>query len=172
MNEFAATPVFIGLGTNVPQGALAGPALLEAALSAIGAAGVKITARSSFWASPAWPPEYPPQPDFTNMVAAVSPEGWTSDGLYRVLAGIELHFGRERRVRWAARTLDIDILDFAGQVSEAGLSLPHPRLHERAFVLAPLAEIAPDWRHPVLRESAEALLSDLGDVSATRRMAD
>jgi 2-amino-4-hydroxy-6-hydroxymethyldihydropteridine diphosphokinase len=146
--------------------------LLKAALSAIEAAGVKITARSSFWASPAFPPENPPQPDFTNMVAAIAADGWTAEGLYRVLAGIELEFGRERRVRWAARTLDIDILDFGGEVSEEGLSLPHPRLHERAFVLAPLAEIAPDWRHPVLKQSAAALLAGLGDVSATRRMAD
>jgi 2-amino-4-hydroxy-6-hydroxymethyldihydropteridine diphosphokinase len=172
MNETATTPVLIGLGTNVPKGALAGPALLEAALSAIEAAGVKITARSGFWSSPAWPPDDPPQPDFTNMVAAVSPEGWTAASLYRVLEEIELQFGRERRVRWAARTLDIDILDFSGQVSEEGLSLPHPRLHERAFVLAPLAEIAPDWRHPVLRKSVTALLARLGDVSATRRLGD
>ncbi|MEJ0024245.1 MAG: 2-amino-4-hydroxy-6-hydroxymethyldihydropteridine diphosphokinase [Alphaproteobacteria bacterium] len=109
MSESTEKPVFIGLGTNVPRGALAGPSLLEAALSAIEAAGVKITARSSFWTSPAWPPENPPQPDFTNMVAGVSAEGWTPASLYRALEAIELAFGRERRVRWAARTLDLDV---------------------------------------------------------------
>jgi 2-amino-4-hydroxy-6-hydroxymethyldihydropteridine diphosphokinase len=85
-----------------------------------------------------------------------------------VLAGIERDFGRERRVRWAPRTLDLDILDFAGLVAAAPLCLPHPRLHERAFVLAPLAEIAPHWRHPMLGLEAHDLLAGLADAAATR----
>jgi 2-amino-4-hydroxy-6-hydroxymethyldihydropteridine diphosphokinase len=160
--------VLIGLGTNMPFGALAGPALLEAALSAIQAAGVKVHARSRFWASPAWPPETPPQPDFTNAVAEIDAGAMTAEEFYEALAGVERQFGRERRVRWAARTLDLDILDFGGVIADGALVLPHPRLHERAFVLAPLAEIAPNWRHPKLKLGAQDLLAALGDTSETR----
>jgi 2-amino-4-hydroxy-6-hydroxymethyldihydropteridine diphosphokinase len=157
----AHSPVLIGLGTNLPFGALAGPALIEAALSAIEAAGVKIVRRSGFWRSAAWPPADPPQPDFVNAAAAVDPGALGPEGLYAVLAEVERSFGRERRRRWAARTLDLDILDFRGliQAGTHGLKLPHPRMSERAFVLAPLAEIAPDWRHPVSGETVGALLA-------------
>lgn len=168
MTETAETSVLIGLGTNMPHGALAGPSLLEAALSAIEAAGVKVLARSSYWTSPAWPPADPPDPAFTNAAVAVGAAGWTPASLYVVLAGVEREFGRERRVRWAPRTLDLDILDFAGLVAAAPLILPHPRLHERAFVLAPLVEIAPHWRHPTLGFEAQVMLAGLADAAATR----
>lgn len=144
--------VFIGLGTNLPFRALAGTALLEAALSAIGDTGVKVVKRSSFWASPALPTGGASQPDFVNAVAQVDPGLLGPDQLWDRLAGVERAFGRERRERWAARTLDLDIIDFAGLVSFGGegeLTLPHQGASERAFVLAPLAEIAPEWRHPV-----------------------
>jgi len=65
--------------------------------------------------------------------------------LYETLAAIERRFGRERRIRWAPRTLDLDIIAMDGFVGTFGeITLPHPRMHERAFVPAPLAEIAPD----------------------------
>ncbi len=143
----------------MPHAGLSGPALLTRALSAIEAAGVKVLAVSGFWASPAWPPETPPQPEFANAVASVDPGARDADALYAILAEIERAFGRERRTRWAARTLDLDLIDFRGQVSDGALTLPHPRLQERAFVLAPLAEVAPDWRHPILNETAAALLA-------------
>jgi 2-amino-4-hydroxy-6-hydroxymethyldihydropteridine diphosphokinase len=149
--------VFVGLGTNLPFRGLAGTALLEAALSAIGDTGVKVVKRSSFWASPALPNCGAPQPDFVNAVAEMDPGALGPDALWAVLAGVERAFGRERRERWAARTLDLDIIDFAGMVSsgeEGELSLPHPGAHERAFVLLPLAEIASQWVHPVCAKSA------------------
>lgn len=71
---------------------------------------------------------------------------------------IEDEFGRSRPARWAPRTLDIDILFYADQViCEANLSIPHPRLQERSFVLAPLREIAPDLRHPLLDQTISEL---------------
>ena len=71
---------------------------------------------------------------------------------------IEDEFGRSRPVRWAPRTLDIDILFYADQVvCEENLTIPHPRLQERSFVLAPLREIAPDLRHPLLEQTISAL---------------
>jgi len=78
--------------------------------------------------------------------------------LLAVCLAIEDEFGRSRPVRWAPRTLDIDILFYADQVvSEENLAIPHPRLQERCFVLAPLREIAPDLRHPLLEQTISAL---------------
>ena len=86
----------------------------------------------------------------------------TPQEIYAALAQIERRFGRERREQWAPRTLDLDILAMGGFIGEFdGIKLPHPRMEERAFVLAPLAEIAPNWRHPVSGMTASALLASL-----------
>lgn len=78
------------------------------------------------------------------------------------LQAIELAFGRVRGARDAARTLDLDIIDMGGMVRQApDPVLPHPRAHERAFVLLPLRDVAPDWVHPVLGEGVSALLARL-----------
>ena len=76
---------------------------------------------------------------------------------------LEATFGRRRGQRNAARTLDLDLLDYRGRISEPGErpELPHPRLAGRAFVLLPLAEVAPGWRHPVSGQRIEALIADL-----------
>jgi len=78
---------------------------------------------------------------------------------------VEDEFGRSRPVRWSPRTLDIDILFYADQViCEESLTIPHPRLQERAFVLAPLREIAPDLRHPLLEQTITALAAGCAGV--------
>ena len=76
---------------------------------------------------------------------------------------IEAGFGRVRRERNEPRVLDLDLLDYAGEVSASGQepALPHPRLRDRAFVLLPLRDVAPEWRHPVSGESIDALITTL-----------
>ncbi len=85
--------------------------------------------------------------------------------LLAVCLGVEDEFGRSRPVRWAPRTLDIDILFYADQViCDEDLTLPHPRLQERPFVLAPLREIAPDLRHPLLEQTINELAAGSAGV--------
>lgn len=82
--------------------------------------------------------------------------------LFSLLQGMERDFGRVRAERWGPRTLDLDILAHGNRVlSRPHLTVPHPRLHERLFVLAPLADIDPLWIHPVLKRSAAEMLTEL-----------
>ncbi len=157
---------YIGLGTNLAFGGVEGPELLVQAVAALRNAGLEVRALSGIWKSPAWPPGSG-QPDFHNAVAELDAGQATPQQLYASLRAVETSFGRVRRERWGPRTLDLDILDMGGCVgSFRGVELPHPRLHERAFVLAPLAEIAPAWRHPVSGEGIDALLAAAGGMVA------
>lgn len=105
-------------------------------------------ATSSLWRNPAWPAGQG-YPDFINGVFHVEFDG-IADDLLHILHSIEAQAGRQRGLRNAPRPLDLDILDFSGLVrTDSHLQLPHPRMTERAFVLLPLAEIAPQWRHPL-----------------------
>ena len=141
MSPAAPVPAWVAIGGN--QGQVR--ATLEAAIEAIDALpGTRVLQRSSLYRTPAW--GRTDQPDFINGVLAVETTLAAPDLLANLL-GIERRFGRlrdEDAGRWGPRTLDLDLLLYDEQVLELpGLSLPHPRLHERAFVLVPLAEIAP-----------------------------
>lgn len=162
---------FIALGTNLPFEGAAGSTLLARALAAMAEAGVIVTARSSIWRSPAWPPGAE-QPDFHNAVVAIKAAERSLDALWKTLQTIEARFGRERRERWAARTLDLDIVAM-GELSGTfqTVTLPHPEMHRRGFVLAPMAEIAPEWRHPVLGSDVTAMLAALGPTPGLVRAA-
>ena len=151
--------ILLGLGANLPSAAGPPTATLEAALAKLQAQGVEVVARSRWYRTTPVPRS--DQPWFVNGVVSVRTH-LGPDQLLALLHRIEAEFGRSRGIRNEARTLDLDILDFDGIIKdEAGLVLPHPRLHERAFVLLPLQEVAPEWRHPRLDRSVSALVAAL-----------
>jgi 2-amino-4-hydroxy-6-hydroxymethyldihydropteridine diphosphokinase len=147
---------YIGLGSNLGQR----EETLRAALVELEHVdGVEVTAVSSLWETA--PVGGPPQGDYLNAAAQVR-TCLAPEELLRALQGIEARFGRERGARWGPRTLDLDLLLYADAVvSTPDLQVPHPRMHERLFVLGPLCEIAPEARHPVLGRSAAELLTRL-----------
>ena len=145
----------VALGGNIAGDYGTSEALLEAALARFAEAGLPILRRSSWWRSAAWPD--PSAQEYRNgvvLVEAVLPP----QALIRTLFMLENAFGRTRGARNAARTLDLDLIAHGRIVSDDPLlTLPHPRAHERLFVMGPLAEIAPEWRHPVLGSTAAEL---------------
>jgi len=147
--------IILAVGGNLAGDYPSLEALLEAALSAFLRAGLTVVRRSGWWRSAAWPD--PGAPAYLNGVAIVETELSPRAVLAAILA-IEASFGRRRTEPNAPRTLDIDLIAYGRQlIDEPGLAVPHPKAHERLFVMGPLAEIAPDWVHPVLRETATSL---------------
>ncbi len=121
--------------------------------------GVSRVVRSRWFSSAPVPPSA--QPHYVNGVLRAACT-LTPEALLAALQGIEREAGRERSVRDAARTLDLDIIDAGGLVREdAGLTLPHPRAHLRGFVLYPLRDVAPAWVHPASGVGVQALLAAL-----------
>src|SRR5580704_3748548 len=138
--------ILIGLGANLPS-ALGPPlATLEAALAALEKARVAILARSPWYRSAPVPAS--DQPWYVNAVASIA----TALGPVELLAllhQVEARIGRERRTRNEPRAVDLDILDYDGLVRADAPMLPNPRMQARGFVLLPLRDVAPGWRHPV-----------------------
>jgi 2-amino-4-hydroxy-6-hydroxymethyldihydropteridine diphosphokinase len=158
--------ILIALGANLPGPAGAPADALRAALTRLEERGVKILSVSSFYETPAWPD--PGQPAFVNAVAAVQTTLQPVE-LLTLLHAVETDFGRLRSALNAPRSLDLDLLDHGGKVMSDGVTLPHPRMTERSFVLVPLAEIAPSWRHPVTGEGVADLLARLPDGDVPQR---
>ena len=149
--------ILIALGASLPSRA-GGPAdTLRAALTSLGARGITVERQSGFYESPAWPD--PSDPPFINAVASVRTELTPAD-LLRVLHEIEDAFGRQRGRRNAPRTLDLDLIDYDGRVEPGPPELPHPRMASRAFVLLPLRDVAPDWRHPSSGRTVSELIAE------------
>jgi 2-amino-4-hydroxy-6-hydroxymethyldihydropteridine diphosphokinase len=155
-----AHPILIGLGGNLDSPRWGPPQeTLCAALAALETGGVAVVARSAWYRSEPVPRS--DQPWFVNAVAAVE-TGLSASELLELMQAIETRFGRVRSVRNAARAVDLDLLDYRGaRLETAALTLPHPRLHQRRFVLQPLDEIAPGWRHPRFGTTARQLLAGL-----------
>lgn len=151
--------IFIALGANLPSVDYGAPrATLEAALSLLADEDIVILHRSSWWQSGAQPASN--QPDFINGVIEVDTALAPADLLAR-LHRIESVCGRVRQNRWEARVLDLDLIDYRGRCESGAADsphLPHPRLADRLFVLLPLQEIAPDWRHPFGGEDLATLI--------------
>jgi 2-amino-4-hydroxy-6-hydroxymethyldihydropteridine diphosphokinase len=151
------TEVLIGLGANLgePRRQLA------AAVARLAALVEEIRVSSVYRTEPVG---HRDQPDFYNLVA----RGWTRAAPEELLHGmlsIERTLGRERSFANAPRVIDLDLLAYGGLVMDTPeLTLPHPRMTQRGFVLHPLVEIAPDWVHPVLRRTARELLAAAGSL--------
>ena len=163
--------IVIAIGANLPGPSGSALQNCEAALAALDAAGVTVKRRSRWYRSPPWVPA-----DQTSPGAPPAPQPWYVNGvavvettldpaaLLATLHRIEASFGRVRTSGTvnAARPLDLDLIDYNGLVRVGDPPvLPHPRLESRAFVLRPLAEIAPTWRHPKSGRSLKDLLQDL-----------
>ncbi len=159
--------ILIAAGSNLPFCGVDSQQLVLRAFFAVGRV-ARIDAMSPLYHSPAWPD--PADPPFVNAVAAVS-TGLSAAALLEALHAIEAGFGRRRSLKNAPRTLDLDLIAYHEECRESagnGLVLPHPRLAERDFVLAPLRDIAPEWRDPRSGETAAALLARLPARSARR----
>jgi 2-amino-4-hydroxy-6-hydroxymethyldihydropteridine diphosphokinase len=149
------TPVAIALGSNLGDRV----AHLQYAVTRLNAVLQNLRV-SSLHETP--PVALVPQPDFLNA-AVVGTTSLTASALLEALLQIESEQGRERPFPDAPRTLDLDLVLFGDQiVDEADLQVPHPRFRDRAFVLAPLAEVAADWVDPVTRLTVGELLTRVG----------
>ncbi|MEO1394095.1 MAG: 2-amino-4-hydroxy-6-hydroxymethyldihydropteridine diphosphokinase [Cyanobacteria bacterium J06634_5] len=128
---------------------------------------MRVTARSHLYKTA---PVGPPQPDYLNACILIETT-LTPRSLLQQLLAIETQFGRVRQARWGARSLDLDLLLFGDEIVDTpGLTVPHPRLHERPFVLVPLVDIAPDWQHPIFGKTMDHLLAQLR-VTGVERLA-
>jgi 2-amino-4-hydroxy-6-hydroxymethyldihydropteridine diphosphokinase len=172
---------YLALGANLHNAGVAPLETLRLAIKDIEFAGFSVKACSRMYQTPAFPAGA--GPDYVNAALHVLVENsLTPEAVFSPLCAIELKHGRLRAQRWGGRTLDIDLLamgdmvlpDLAGFAAWAGLDpaaqaqrapdgliVPHPRLHERAFVLTPLMDIAPDWRHPVFGRTVRQMHADL-----------
>jgi 2-amino-4-hydroxy-6-hydroxymethyldihydropteridine diphosphokinase len=161
--------ILLGLGANLPSAIGPPEETLAAALAALAIDGVRVLRQSPWYRSA--PVPHTAQPWYVNGVALVRTSRPPAD-LLALLHDIEARFGRRRGELNAARPLDLDLLDYEGRLSAPSETpvLPHPRLHGRAFVLLPIRDVAPDWRHPRFGGTVGELIAALNDPSPIERI--
>lgn len=163
--------ILLGLGGNLPHMKFGAPQnTLTVALKTLTARGARPVRRSRWYRTAPMPDLG--QPWYINAVAELETT-LEPTGLLALLLAVEAELGRVRTVRNASRTLDLDLLAYhdhiqSDEVTPRRLAVPHPRLHERAFVLLPLAEIAPAWRHPVSGTTVPELIAALPPVQVAQ----
>jgi 2-amino-4-hydroxy-6-hydroxymethyldihydropteridine diphosphokinase len=153
--------VYIALGTNLGERL----ANLRAAIDAF-APEITVLAESHVYETPPW--GYEDQPAFLNMVVKAE-TGLGPESLLQYLKQLEGQLGRERNFRWGPRLIDLDILFYDNLIMDTPpLVIPHPRLHERGFVLVPLADVAEELVHPLLGKSVRELLRGINSQDIVR----
>ena len=181
-----SSAAFIALGSNSTLGGLSSLDLLKQAILEIHGSNLHLQAISRFYKNPAYP--IGSGPDFVNAVVQVCTHE-EAQNVLEVLHSIEEKYGRLRSKRWGERTLDLDLLAFGQTVAPnksvyicwhdldlqnqkckipTDLILPHPRMHERAFVLIPLLDIAPYWIHPILNKTTNELCDNLSSEEISK----
>lgn len=165
--------ILVGLGANLEFDGFSPVQNMEKALADLGNHGHVEVEDVSSWYRTA-PVGGIDQPDYVNGVARLKTRIDPLD-LMRLLLETEKRYGRVRGERWGPRTMDLDLLDFDGCVldsEEEGITLhlPHPRMHERVFVLAPLLDVAPTWKHPVSGRSGANYLTEIGANQEVQRV--
>ena len=181
---------FVAIGSNLEVQNTTTEGIVRAGLHSLNDFNIRMVAQSYLYNSPAFPAGS--GPDFVNAVVQLEFDG-DSQSLLSRLHEIETNFGRERNARWGARTLDLDLLTHRNEIlpgkdqfrawvdlpldqqklqTPDHLILPHPRIQDRAFVLLPLADIAPDWVHPVFGTTTMQMLNalDKKDRAEIRRI--
>src|SRR5678815_4948107 len=153
---------YLGLGSNLGDR----QANLDDAVRRLASERVTVKRRSSIWETA--PRDVLDQPWFLNQVIEVETDLFPRQ-LFQHIQRIEREMGRLKRIPKGPRPIDLDILLYGNAVVKSpDLEIPHPRMTERRFVLAPLAELAPDLRHPVVKRTIRELLADVAGQSATR----
>lgn len=141
---------------------------LQQALALIGSRCGTVVKTSPIYQTAAWGNN--DQPDFLNMVLQLETT-MNELQLLNAILDIEISLGRRRTVKWGPRTIDIDLLFYNDEVIHVpGLTVPHPFIHERRFILAPLADIAPQHVHPILHKTIAQLLTECKDDLEVHRL--
>ncbi|MFP6713108.1 MAG: 2-amino-4-hydroxy-6-hydroxymethyldihydropteridine diphosphokinase [Rhodospirillales bacterium] len=159
--------IFIGIGSNLPSEKFGAPqAVCEAAVNHLAQNDIEVLRRSSWYETAPIPASQ--QPNYVNGVVSIG-TNLDSLKLLDLLLDVESRMGRERYFSNAARIIDLDLLAYNDEIVDTErLCLPHPRLEDRAFVVQPILEIAPDWQHPHSRRSIQEILENLSEQEITR----